>query len=131
MANKKRYNTLGALNNIIMVYPSAKSFDTWFVGPDRDNAESKLVAGVQAMIDRVTGGGSQPPNQCQDAIQAAEASLDSIECYLAGDQGCTTFVEFDKSSLEGCNTSALEQKQADVIDSEDFKVFQFDNLFWS
>ena len=64
MANKKRYNTLGALNNIIMVYPSARTFDTWFVGDDRDNAESKLVAGVQAMIDRVTGGGSQPPNQC-------------------------------------------------------------------
>ena len=61
MANNKRFNTLGALNDIIMVYPSAKTFDTWFVGPTRDNADSKLVMGIQAMIERVTGGGAEPP----------------------------------------------------------------------
>ena len=55
MAVKKRYNTIGALNDIIMVYPTTKSWDSNKITDEEDNRNGKLVQGIVGIIDRVTG----------------------------------------------------------------------------
>jgi hypothetical protein len=83
MAVKKRYNIIGALNDIIMVYPTTKSWDSNKITDEEDNRNGKLVQGILGMIDRVTG--TQEIDVCQAPLDDAELSLDSLERYLAKD----------------------------------------------
>jgi hypothetical protein len=87
-----RYNNIGALNNIIMVFPDTKC---WNGDPDFDseNYNKKtgiLPSAIKAMIDRVTsepdGGDNQEDTACtnyKNKINEAIASVKSITEYLA------------------------------------------------
>ena len=67
MAIDRRYNVIGALNNIIMVYPTSKtSMDTWLIKDTEDNKESPLVQGILKMIERLT------LDECRAALDLAE-----------------------------------------------------------
>ena len=35
------------------------------------------------------------------------------------------------SQLDGCDISGIEQRQEDIILSDDFKIYQFDTMFWA
>ena len=54
MAEKRRYNNIGALNDIIMVYPSTRTWATATITPEKDHKNSKLTKGILAIISRVT-----------------------------------------------------------------------------
>ena len=67
MAIDRRYNVIGALNNIIMVYPTSKtSMDTWLINDTEDNKDSPLVQGILKMIERLTF------DECRASLDLAE-----------------------------------------------------------
>ena len=131
MAETKRFNNIGALNDIIMVYPSVKSWDTMNITPEKDNKNSKLAQGILGMIARVTN--TEVDDECTATLDAAEESLTSIEGFLAEDPAYATFVEFDIPQDDECiaNENSIEQRQVDIIDSDEFKIYQFKRKFWS
>ena len=67
MALDRRYNVVGALNNIIMVYPWSKSsMGTWIIDDTEDNKDSPLVQGILKMIERLT------TDECRASLDLAE-----------------------------------------------------------
>ena len=78
MAENKRFNNMGALNNIIMVYPWSK---TWDIRPENENTRKGIFAsGISKMITRVT------EDICNAPMREAELSIASVEDFLADKQ---------------------------------------------
>ena len=143
----KSYNEVAALNNIIMIYPDTRCWDSHAkVGIDPANFMKKtgiLPSAFKAMIERVTGGtgggsGEDPTCTAYDAqISEALAAIEEIRQYLAGD--ITSYTSFDPSSVPleiptGCSPQKtaedVRSKKLEIMNSEAFKVEAFNRAFW-
>ena len=113
----KRYNNMGALNDIIMVYPYSKSWD--IRGDLEKSRYGTLASGVHKIIQRLTGG----EDTCEEPLNEANQQLDSIESYLARET--TAFDRLDLGGLAECDTQALEERRDEVIDSLNYKAYLF------
>lgn len=109
MAKGRGYNELGALNNIIMVYPTTKCWDEDLTDANFNEQTGVIPSAIKAMIERVTstgagdggnsgdnsgdnGGGNNGDGNTVDAactaydaqINSALASIESIRQFLTG-----------------------------------------------
>ena len=129
LGERKGYNELGALNNIIMVYPASNFWDMIEsqAGADANNKNGVLPSMIKRMIDRVTS----TSGECDAAIQEANDSIDEIEQFLVGSR--TDYADFDMSRLDDCPQAAVDAilgRQATIVGSDAFKLFKFDQMFW-
>ena len=74
LGERKGYNELGALNNIIMVYPASNFWDMTEAagGVDANNKNGVLPSMIKGMIDRVTS----TSGECDAALSEASDSID-------------------------------------------------------
>ena len=77
LGERKGYNELGALNNIIMVYPASNfwDIDPAGEGEDASTKDGVLPSMIKGMIDRIT----QTSGECDAAFTDANESIDQIE----------------------------------------------------
>ena len=87
------------------------------------------------MIEKLTAESGPDCSQQSDLIQQTEESIASIESYLRGETD--SWIGFDDTQLNDvpaeCDLAApiadLRQAKIDVVDSADFKLFQFYQSF--
>ena len=85
MANWAGYNALGALNDIIMVYPTTRCWDD--EGDEDFNTRDGIIPkALMAMINRVTSSdGADVCTEYDAKISAALDSIESIRKWLRGE----------------------------------------------
>jgi hypothetical protein len=132
------YNELGALNDIIMVYPTTRCWDK--EGDEDFNTKDGIIPkALMAMINRVTSSDPNDAAVCTEYDAKISGALDSIESirkYLKGET--SEFTSYDDSLVPAeppsecspTNTAAeVKEQKIDLIDTDDFKEHLFDTFF--
>ena len=84
------------------------------------------------MINRLTAESDDSAEPlCEDYLAEAYESIASVEQYLAGSR--SDWIQFDEEDLSADTPTAcleeLRQKKLDIIDSDNFTLFLYDDKF--
>ena len=129
LAEDRGYNLLGALNDIIMVYPNTVMWD--MQGVDGDNKDGEVIQLVLGIIKRVTGRTTE--DTCEAVFDDASDNLDQIEDFLEGTEDSLP-TPFDESRLDVCDTDqekeTLQARAVRIFETTGYKARFFQQIFY-
>ena len=115
------YNDIAMTNNIIMIYPDTTCWDGGgIIDPDNYKTNNGIVnQALLAMISRVTRVSDEVSASCEEyytIFGEAQASLDSVREYLAGERD--DWISFDPAQLTTALANAPDECELETKYSE-------------